>query len=208
MYRNRAAIVCRRIFWGVVGGFLALTRKCFEIDGILIPTVKEKETMRWKRRKWNQQHKGDCHYRSLIKKGDCTCLEWGKSARTSLKEIKGLSSPFLPLFIQWTSALAESTWLTALYLVVLGVFPAGCTAQTSTAPVSRLLSWREMWAMLLFPRCVPSWACLPTSAVEWAQTGGSANLGDWTKMRQLMLLVLKPSSPPFGGCCHPWGSDV
>lgn len=66
----------------------------------------------------------------------------------------------------------------------------------------------EMWAMLLFPRCVPSWACLPTSAVGWAQTGRSANLGDWTKMRQLMLLVLKPSSPLFGGCCHPWGSDV
>lgn len=58
--------------------------------------------MGWKRRKWHQQHEGDCHYRSSeiekgkIKKWGCTCLEWGKPARTSLKEVKGLSSPFPP----------------------------------------------------------------------------------------------------------------
>lgn len=42
----------------------------------------------------------------------------------------------------------------------------------------------------------------------WVQAGVSGRVKGSTKMRQLMLLLPQPSSPPFGGCCHPWGSDV
>lgn len=84
------------MLYGVVGGFLALTRKCFVKDGASLHTIKEKETVGWKSRKREQQHKGDYCYGYPIRKEDCTYPERGKSARTNLKELKGVSFPFSP----------------------------------------------------------------------------------------------------------------
>lgn len=164
------------------------------------------ETVGWKRRKWNQQHKGDCHYRSLIKKGDCTCLEWGKPARTSLKEIKGLSSPFFPFiysvnFSPCRKHLADSSVPSSPWCIPIRVYT---TDISSTSFPFALLTGNRGYAFI--SKVCPT---MGLSAHTGVGTGwGSPRLGDWTKTRQLMLLVPQPSSPPFGGCCHPWGSNV
>lgn len=195
--------------YGVVEGFLALTRKCFGKDGASLHPNKEKENMGRTIRERKQQHKGDCCYRYPVRKEDNTYVEWGKSARTSLKEIKGLPSPFSPFiysvnFSACRKHLVDSSAPCSPWFIPSRVY----STDVYRATFPCLLSWRVRWGMLLLPRCGQSRACLTTSGAVWVQAGGSGRLGGWTKMRQLMLLLPQPSSLPFGGCCHPWGSDV
>lgn len=100
--------------------------------------------------------------------------------------------------------LAESTWLTALYLVVCGLFPAGCTAQTSLALVSPAYPLPVDKRVGFYSQDMLR-ACLPAAAAVWVRAGTQQThqLDYVRQIALIMLLLPRPSFHPLVDAATP-----
>lgn len=123
-------------------------------------------------------------------------LEWGKSAGTSLKELKGLlSSPFSPFiylvnFSACRKHLADSSVPCSLWFVPSRVYSAHISS--TGFPCLSPTSW---WTVGFYSQGVLR-ASLPASAALWVRAG-ARQTHQLDYVRQITLLLPRPSSHPL-----------